>query len=1088
MKRERLNLAGVLAKSFITSKLTVIIILAVALLGVTALLLTPREENPQIVVPSAQVSVRLPGASASEVENLIIIPLEGILSEMKGVDHTFSVANNSVGVITVQFKPGQPKEESLVKLYDRVLASQAVLPADASTPHVRSLDVDDVPIVTITLASRSLDDYALKRLADRMSERLRSLNDVSVVSVYGGRTREIDIKLDPERLEAFGITLNQFYAALNASNVSIPLEKTIRDGEAKGVKLEEFLASADEVRSQVVGVHAGRPIYVSDIAQVTDGPTDEVETFSRFSFGPADPHSRSSQAGEMPAVTIAVAKKKGTNAVEVAHSVLDRVERIRQSMLPSEVDVVITRNDGKKADDAVNVLVEHLFIAVGTVALILVFSLGWREAAIVCVTVPMTLCTALAADLAGGVTINRITLYSLILSLGLLVDASIVVIENIHRRCSGIPSAQRSGHIISATNEIGNATNLATLAIALVFGSMILLTGMGGQYFFPVTYNLPIVMIASVVIAYIVTPWAANRWLHHESNHTSSEKTGILERTYNALFLPLQQNRKAKLVLLGIVIVGFSMSMLQGTWQFIRPSGFGGPTSLFGVALGFLPKDNKNTFNIIADMPENTPVEDTNRLVRDIEDILATCPNVLNYQSWLGKAGVPDFNSLQQGTADRTGGYVGEIRVNLLDKHSRSISSIQIVQELRKQLRPIRQRYPGCKIRLVEDPPGPPLRAMVLAEVYGPDQEQLRSMAGNVYSEFAKTYDMVDLSTSEPVDVAEHRIVIDKEKAALSGVSVQRIALNLQLVFGGALVSRAHPDDEKEPVDIRVMVPRSHEIDPTRLDRVFIDNDQGNPIPLSELVTVRLEEMDRPIFHKDNERVSYVGGELSGSVPLNAVLDLNHRLKGMPTSDGGLLRTGNLTAYPEAPDTIDGYQLLWDGEMRLTLDIYRDMTIALAMALTLVFLLLVAYYKSFRVPIIAMCAIPLGLIGLFPGHWLLGADFSATSMVGIIALSGVVIRNSLLIIDFVRANQAHGMNLEEAIRKAGAVRLRPIILTTLAIVMGSLIMIPDPVFGGLAITLIFGSVTSAAFTVFVVPLLYQIYAKSIADSSATEHA
>lgn len=1084
MSRERLNLAGVLAKSFITSKLTVIIIVGIALVGVTALLLTPREENPQIVVPSAQVSVSLPGASAEEVENLVLIPLEGVLSEIQGVDHTFSVANNSLGVITVQFKPGQPKEQSLIKLYDRVLASRTLLPEDAGAPHVRSLDVDDVPIVTITLASKTIDDYGLKRLADRMAERLRSLGDISVVSVYGGRDREIDIRLAPERLEAFGITLDQFYNALNVSNVSLPPAETVQGGKVRGVKVEEFFVSADEVRRQVVGVHEGRPIYVSDIAQVTDGPNDEVDTFSRFSFGPADPRSKAPGAGYMPAVTIAVAKKKGTNAVEVAHSVIDRVERIRQSVLPADVEVVVTRNDGQKADDAVNVLVEHLLIAVASVALILAFSLGWREAAVVCVTVPMTLCTALAADLAGGVTINRITLYALIISLGLLVDASIVVLENIHRRCSGKSADQRIGLIVSATNEIGNATNLATLAVMLVFGSMVLLTGMGGQYFFPVTYNLPIVMAASVVIAYIVTPWAANRWLRYETRHAKTTGPGVLERGYLTLFLPLQQHPKARLLLVAIVLVGFSMSMLQGAWQFIRPSGVGGPPSPFGVSLGFLPKDNKNTFNIIADMPEDTPVEETNRLVSDIEDVLAGNPNVLNYQSWLGRAGVPDFNSLQQGTADRTGGFVGEIRVNLVDKHSRDVSSIDIVRELRIRLSPVLQRYPGCEVRLVEDPPGPPVRAMVMAEVYGPDQAQLRQLADQVYGEFAKTYDMVDLSTSEPTDVVVHRIAIDKEKAALSGVSVQRIAQNLQLVFGGAVVSRAHPDDEKEPVDIRVMVPRSHEIDPTRLDRVFIDNDLGKPIPVSELVTVKREVVDRPIFHKDNERVSYIGGELSRSVPLNAVLDLNQRLKGMSTPDGGQLRTGNLTVYTEPPDTIDGFQVLWDGEMRLTLDVYRDMMFALIVALTLVFLLLVAYYKSFRVPVIAMSAIPLGLIGLFPGHWLLGADFSGTSMVGIIALSGVVIRNSLLIIDFVRANQTQGMPLDKATRQAGAVRLRPILLTTLAIVMGSLIMIPDPVFGGLAITLIFGSVTSAGFTVFVVPLLYEMYAKSMTRHAA----
>lgn len=1082
MATDRLNLAGQLARCFIASKITSIIVLGVALLGVVTLQFSPREENPQIIVPGAQVSVSLPGASASEVEKLVIIPLEGILSEVQGVDHTFSVANNSYGVVTVQFKPGQPKEPSLVKLYDRVMAGRALLPEDAGTPYVRSMDVDDVPIVTITLASSSIDDYSLKRLADSMVDRLRSLSDVSVVSVHGGRDREIDIKLDPERLQAFGITLSQFYDALNTSNISLPLARTVRDGTARGVKLNEFFSSAEDVRRQVVGVHEGRPIYVNDIAQVTDGPNEEVESFSRFSFGPADQRGQASSPGRMPALTIAVAKKKGANAVNVAHNVINRVERLRRSVMPPDVEVVITRNDGQKADDAVNVLVEHLFIAIGAVALILTLALGWREAAIVCVTVPLTMSVALAGDLFGGVTINRITLYSLILSLGLLVDAAIVVIENIHRRCRGVPAEEKNNRIIAATDEIGNATNLATLAVMLVFGSLMMVTGMGGQYFFPTAYSVPIVMAASVTLAYIITPWAARRWLHYDKQHTIGKAAGpgMLERAYAALFNPIQERARYRVLLAVAALICCLLSTLQGAWQFIRPSGVGGPVSPFGVPLGFLPKDNKNTFNIIADMPEDAPVEETNRLVSDLEEVLATEPYVLNYQSWLGRAGVLDFNALQQGTADRTGGYVGEIRVNLVDKHSRSISSIEIVRELRKRFAAVKQRYPGCKVRLVEDPPGPPQRAMVMAEVYGSDPVELRELTDRVYGEFAKTYDMADLSSTEPVDVMEHRIVIDREKAALTGLSVQQIAQNLQMVFGGAVVNRAHPEDEKKPVDIVAMVPRRHEIDPASLDRVFTHNGQGKAIPVSELVSVQTGKVDRPIFHKDNEQVSFVGGELAGSVSLNAVLDLNQRLKAMSVPGGGRLRTGNLTLITERPDTIDGFHILWDGEMRLTLDIYRDMIIALITALTLVFLLLVAYYKSYLVPIIAMSAIPLGLIGIFPGHWLLGTDFSATSMIGIIALSGVVVRNSLLIIDFVRANQSQGMPLEEATRRAGAVRLRPILLTTLAIVMGTVIMVPDPVFGGLAIALIFGSVTSALFTVFLVPLLYQMYAQRIA--------
>lgn len=1082
----RLNFAGVLARSFITSKLTIVFIIGVILLGVLAVTLTPREENPQILVPAAQVTVVLPGASAKEVEELIVTPLEGILSEMTGVDHTYGVAQNSVGVVQVQFKVGQPKEVSLVKLYDRVMSNVSRLPADAGLPQIRSMDADDVPIVTVTLASRHYDDFSLKRLGDRMAERLRSLDNVSVVMVRGGQPRQISVELDPERLRAFEVSLSQVYAGFSASNLSLPLKETVQDGKLTAIKLQGQFTTADDVLNQIVATHQGRPITIADIATVTDGPPTEIERLSRFSFGAGDERFKAQGPEDMPAVTIAVAKKKGANSVFVANNVLDRIGRMQDAFVPKDVEVVVTRNDGQKANDAVNGLMEHLAIAVVSVSVIMVAFLGWKEALIVTVTVPLIFFVTLASDLLGGVTINRVTLFALILSLGLLVDAAIVVIENIHRHYS---QANPKGDMfdklavtIAATNEIGNATNLATLAVMMVFASLFLVTGMAGEYFYPIAYNVPVAMAASVVVAYIVTPWAANRWLsrhkvHDADEHEVQETHGRPDRLqilYHRLITPLQKSPKARRRLAVLVAVLMTASTLQGAWQFIRPAGVNGPQSFFGVNLGFLPKDNKNTFNLVVTMPENTAVEDTARMVRDITWTLGRDPNVVNLQSWIGFAGVADFNALQQGTADRQGPYVADIRVNLTDKHHRSISSIELVRQWRQQVDAIRANYPGAKVRLVEDAPGPPMRATVLAEIHGPDPEGLRGLAATVSGAFAQTYDLVDLWDSEPVDVTERRIVPDKEKAALSQVSVAQIAQVLRLIYGGEVVSRAHPADEKNPVDVRAYVPRRHEVDPARLDRIFIDNAAGRPVPLSELVRIDTAFSDRPIQHKDNERVAYVGGELAKSVPLYSVLDLNARLDGVIAPDGKPLRTGNLTFVRQPPDIIDGYQLLWDGEMRMTLDIYRDMGVALGAALTLVYLLLVGYYRSFIIPAIAMSAVPLGIIGIFPGHWLMGQDFSATSMVGIIALSGVVIRNSLLIIDFIQDYLRHGHPLEEAVRNAGAIRLRPILLTTLAIVLGSAIMVPDPVFGGLAVSLIFGTLASTVLTVFVVPVLFYL--------------
>lgn len=1087
MSAPNLNMAGRLAQTFITSKLTIVFIIGVALLGVVAVQQTPREENPQIIVPAAAIAVTLPGASAAEVEELIVTPLESIMSEMPGVDHIESAAQDSLGTVQVQFKVGENKEESLVKLYDRVLASRSRLPTDAGTPFVQSVDADDVPIVTFTLASSGYDDYALNRVAERMAERLRSTENVSVVSIKGGREREIAIELDPDRLQAFGVTLSQAYAAFTASNLSVPLQSTVRDGKVEAIKLSASFASADDVRNQIVAVHEGRPVYVRDVATVTDGPATEITAFSRFSYGPADARFGDANSTDMPAVTVAVAKKKGVNAVVVADAVIDRVERMQASFIPKDVQVVVTRDDGEKADAAVNLLLEHLLIALGTVGLVLVFFLGWREATIVMVTVPLILSITLLANLLGGVTINRVTLFALILALGLLVDAAIVVIENIHRHYGSKRSLkEKIRTTVLATNEIGNATNLATFAVMLVFISLAFaLTGMPRQYFFPVAVTVPVAMAASVVVAYIVTPWAANRWLSRHAVQEEDEyeqeashgEPGRLEKFYLRLITPLQERRAARIGFAALVAVLMIGSTMQGAWQFIRPAGVGGAVSSLGVPIGFLPKDNKNTFNIVVSMPETTPVEETDRFVREIGVLLSQETSVVNYQTWIGQAGIADFNGLFKGTAGRSGNHVAEIRVNLIDKHDRKESSIDIVRNLRPKVDAIRSAYPGAEAALVEDPPGPPLRSTVVAELYGPDSEGLRALSAEVRKAFEKTYDTVDLNDTEPVDVPEHRIVPDKEKAALSKVSTAQIAEALSLVYGGNTLSRAHLADEKNPVAVRAFVPRRFAVDPARLDRVFVDNADGRPVPLSELVRVVPSHADRPIFHRDNEKVTFVGAELSDSVPLYAVLDLQKRLNGIVAPDGKPLRTGNLGFNEDIPDTIDGYQLLWGGEMRMTLDVYRDMTVALSGALLTVYFLLVAYYRSFLIPMIVMSAVPLGIIGIFPGHWIVGADFSATSMVGIIALAGVVIRNSLLIIDFIQDNQKQGMPLDVAVRQAGAVRLRPILLTMLAIVFGSAIMVTDPVFGGLAISLIFGTVVSTALTVFVVPILFELDAR-----------
>ena len=1076
MNNRSLNIAGRLAEIFITSRLTILFIMASMFIGIIAITFTPREENPQITVPGAEVWVTLPGASAEEVEQLIIIPLEGFLREIPGVDHTFAVAMNSTGMVMVQFEVGENKEKSLVKLYDRVRGNRNRFPPEASEPFVRSVDVDDVPIITVTLASEVYNDYALKRLADRMMERLRSLEDVSVTYVKGGRDREIRVELNPERLQAFGVTLDQIQAMLLAGNLSAPVGTIVEDGKNHSVFLNGFLDSAEAVSRLVVGKHGGRPIYLEDVADVIDGPPEERNRLSRFAFGKADHRYGKTADPEIPAVILAVAKKPGVNSVFAARDILDRIERMKKNIVPSDVYVVITRNDGKKANAAVNRLLEHLGIAIFSVFVVIAIFLGIKEAVLVGIMVPIILALTLGVDFICGPTINRITMFGLILSMGIIVDASIVVIENIHRHYKNLNNGDKFLSAVLATNEIGNPTNLATFAVMLVFSSLLVVTGMMGQYFYPITFNVPVAMFISLLVAYIVSPWAASKWLipHKTSNPRDHDSTDLLSRFFYMVFPPILNNVKAQLLFFVFVILLISASLLQPAWQFIRPSGVGGPLSALGVSLKMLPKDNKNTFNITIDMPEYTPVEITDCAAREIGELLRSNPYVTNYQVFEGNSGVIDFNGLLRGSGNKSGPHVAEIRVNLADKHERDISSIDIVRNLRPRIQRVQNRFPGSVIQLVEDSPGPPVLATVLSEIYGPDPEVLRRLVDKVSNEYKKTYDLVEVHDSEVKDIYQHRIIVDKEKAALSGITTAQIANALKRLIEGENLGRLHIQGEKKPVPIRLHVPRRSQIDPGLLSRVFITNPMGKAVPISELTRVIPSIKDRPILHKDNERMAYVGAELSRTSPVYAVLDLDRRLDGIDIGNGTKLATGNLRLQSEMPDTIDGYQLLWGGEIRLTLDMFRDMIKALAVALLFIYLLLVGYYRSFIIPLIAMASVPLGIAGVFPGHAIVGQPFTGASMLGVIALSGVVIRNSLLIIDFVIDNLKHGYRLRAAICEAGAVRLRPILLTALAVILGIAIMLTDPVFGGLAVSLIFGTIFSTALTMITVPLLIYI--------------
>ncbi len=1075
MNKAPVNVAGWLAEQFVTSKLTVLLLIAAALVGLLALFYIPREENPQIVVPAADVHVTMPGASAREMHDLVVSPLEGVLSELEGVKHTYGMAANSLAIVSVEFEVGQDKEQSLVRLYDRILLNRYRLPAQASEPVVKSIDVDDVPFLTITLASEKYDDYALKRIADRMADRLRSLRQVSVVEVHGGRDREIRLELDPERLQAFDTSALEAANVIAAFNIAAPAGHWVNDNRLETVFLDSQLSSAEDVKGLVIAQHQGRPVRIEDVADVIDGPPMERDAYSRFGYGPASPQYQSGKIAEMPSVIIAVAKQRDANAVEVASAVRARISAMQAAFVPQDVQVEITRDDGQRANASVNNLLRHLMIAIAAVFFVLILFLGWREAVLVTINVPVIVFFTLAADHLAGITINRITLFGMILALGILVDDAIVVLENINRHYA-TGSGDKRAITVQAANEIGNPTNLATFAVIAVFSSLSVVTGMNGDYFHPIVFSVPVAMGASLLAAYIVVPWAALRWLPmraHESSveamlHTASRAQDIYRRLLTPL---LDQHRYRRWGLAGLAVL-FTVAFIFPSWQFFRPHGVGGPLSFWAMTFGIMPKDDTNTFNVTLALPENTPVEITGRMAGELAGILRGDPLIADYQIYVGMPGIIDFSGMLRGNNNRRGPHLGEIRVNLADKKARGPQSNEIVRRLRPHMQAVAARYPGSTVQLVEDPPGPPSRQTILAEIYGPDPRQLHTVAAMVRKEFESIYDMAEVTDTIPADIDRHRVIMDRDKAALSGVSPASAATALRVLFGGAVIGRAHMAGEQNPTPIRLMAPHRHAVSPAQMERISVPNSSGARIALSEITRTVSALEDTPILTKNNEYVSYVGGELNLSSPIYTILDLDHRLDGRELDGGNRLITGNLRLTPAEVSTISGYHLLWDGEMRLTLDAFRDMTGALTVAIAFVYLLLVAYYRSFAIPMIAMAAIPASFIGVFPAHWATGTWFSMASMIGLVALAGIVVRSSLLIIDFIRDNVAQGMPLREAALEAGAVRLRPVMLTTLAIVLGSAVILADPMFTGMAVSLISGTVMSTALSIFVVPTLY----------------
>ena len=1052
-------ISGIVA-AFLETRKSVLFIIAALCLGAASIMITPREEEPQIVVPLADVYVQVPGATAEEVEKLVASPLERLLWQIDGVEYVYSVSRRDMALVTVRFYVGENREQSLIKLYNKIYSNQDIAPAVVSGWVIKPVEIDDVSIINLTLSSDRYDDHQLRRIGEEIIYRLADVEDISQTKIYGGRTREVRVEMSPERLAGFNVSALEVSTALAGADASATAGTYDRNNKEFTVTSDSFLMSKDEMAQLVVGVHQGRPVYLSDVADIIDGPA-EPTAYVRIGCSGA----KRAVCG-LPAVTLALSKKKGTNAVSVARDILARMDELKKTVLPDGVNVAVTRNYGQTAQRKVDDLLSSLFFAIVTVVALLAFTLGYREAAIVALAVPVSFSLALFVNHLFGYTINRVTMFALILSLGLVVDDPITNVDNIQRHIRMGRKPPR-GATLDAVAEVLPPVIMSTLAIIVSFTPMFFITGMMGPYMAPMAANVPLTVTFSTLCALTIVPWMAYTLLKKRApkggaaGQAPSEDVtpAWIHRIYRFLLEPFL-NRRSLRWLMVVVIIGGLIGCLA-------------LAGLRQVPLKMLPFDNKNEFQILIDLPEGTTLEQTDLVVRDFEQFLARVPEAVNFVSYTGIGSPMDFNGMVRHYYMRDQSNLADIRINLVDKTKRSQQSHGIVLRLRRDLEAIAAKH-GAVIKLVEVPPGPPVMSTLTAEIYGPPQAPYSTLieaARKVQKVLAVEDRVVDLDDSTETDRERLNFIIDKEKAGLHGVPAQRIIQTLTASLSGLTPSSIHLTGERQPLMVRITLPRPERTGAAALSRLPVKAGNGSMVQLAELGRFVKVKTDQPIYHKDLKRLVYVYAELAGMPPANAVIDVKKRL-----------------ADSDLPP---GIKVDWagEGEWKITVDVFRDLGLAFGAAMIGIYILLVIETASFFMPMLIMLAIPLTLLGIMPGFWLLNivsaqtidgfsdpVFFTATSMIGMIALGGIVIRNSLVLIDFIEKARDKGLELKEAVLESGAVRLRPIILTAATTALGAWPITLDPIFSGLAWALIFGLFASTMFTLVVVPTtFYAIY-------------
>ena len=1050
------GLSGRIARAFIHSRLTPLIVIASILLGLFAVFVTPREEEPQIKVPMIDVFVGYPGASAKEVEERVTTPMEKLLWEVEGVEYIYSMASPGGNLTIVRFYVGTDTEDAVVRLYNKLMSNYDRIPPGVSEPLVKPKSIDDVPVLALTLWSEKYTGFELRSVATVLADELKKDDSVSEVSVIGGQKRQVKVELDPARLRAYSQSPFQIIGALKQANARAPSGSVPSANTELLIEAGGFLENVQDVKSVVVGVHEGRPVYLGDVAKVSDGP-EEPSNYVFMGLGPAAPEkgiTASNPAADFEAVTIALSKKAGANASVVAEKALEKAEAFKGGVVPSGINITTTRNYGETAKEKSDELLEHMLIATIAVIVLIALALGTRESAVVAVAVPVTLALTLLVNYLYGYTLNRVTLFALIFSIGILVDDAIVVVENIHRhfKLKGVSTDTA----ISAVDEVGNPTILATFTVIAALLPMAFVSGLMGPYMRPIPVGASAAMLFSLLVAFIVSPWLGYKVLKNVKHETAgNEESSKLTALYSRLLTPLIENRGKRLAAFGGVIV---LLLLAATL-----------VPLKAVTMKMLPFDNKSELQIVIDMPEGSTLEETARVTKALGEYLRSVPEVTDFQSYVGAASPYNFNGLVRHYYLRSGANVADIQANFVAKEKRSSQSHDIAKRLRPGLQEIALKY-GAKIKLAEIPPGPPVLSTLVAEVYGPREEGRIEVARKIKEVFETTPGVVDIDWY--VEDSQKKLVfeVDRTRASLSGVSTEAVAASLRTAVSGMSAGLIHADYAKDPVEIFLRMPIGQRADLSSLKSIGVPSATGKLIPLSELVTVKDSSSERTIHHKNLKAVTYVTGDVAGVAesPVYAILDMGSKINELKAPEGYSIEQFSSTQ----PWLEDKYSMKWDGEWHITYEVFRDLGIAFAAVLVLIYILVVAWFKSFITPIIIMAPIPMTLVGILPGHWLFDAFFTATSMIGFIALAGIIVRNSILLVDFIEREQEAGMPLKDAVIKAGAVRTRPILLTAAAVVVGSFVMLFDPIFQGLAISMMFGAVAATFLTLAAVPLLY----------------